>query len=140
MKIRNYKPFDKNSIISLWKKVFNPQKTHNNPETTIDMKAKQNDGLFFVAEENNQLVGTIIAGFDGHRGWLYSLAVHPKNRRKGIGTQLMTKAIVELEKLGCLKVNLQINLENKEVVEFYKKNGFLIEDRISMGMILKNKP
>lgn len=136
MIIRNYKPSDKYSIISLWKKVFNPQKPYNNPETAINMKTKQNDGLFFVAEEDNQIIGTIIAGFDGHRGWLYSLTVHPKNRRKGIATQLLKKAIGELKRLGCLKVNLQINSDNKEVVEFYKKNGFLIEDRISMGIIL----
>ena len=136
MKIRNYKPSDKNSVISLWKHVFNPQKPHNDPEIAIDMKTKQNDGLFFVVEENHQIIGTIIAGFDGHRGWLYSLALHPQHRRKGIGTQLVKKAIGELKKLGCLKVNLQINSDNNEVVEFYKKNGFLIEDRISMGIII----
>ena len=140
MKIRNYKPSDKNSIISLWKKVLNPQKPHNDPEIAIDIKTKQNDGLFFVAEDKHQIIGTIIAGYDGHRGWLYSLAMHPQHRRKGIGTKLVKKAIGELKKLGCLKVNLQINSDNKEVVEFYKKNGFLIEDRISMGLIILNKP
>ncbi len=139
MNIRNYNASDKNSVVSLWKKVLNPQKSHNDPNTAIDMKTKQNDGLFFVAIENHQIIGTIIAGFDGHRGWLYSLAVHPQHCWKGIGTQLVKKAIVELKKLGCLKVNLQINSENQEVVEFYKKNGFLIEDRISMGKILKTK-
>ncbi len=136
MKIRNYKTSDKDSVVSLWKKVFNPQKPYNDPEIVIDMKTKQNDGLFFVAEENNQIIGTIIAGFDGHRGWLYSLAVHQQHRRKGIGTQLVKKAIHELKKLGCLKVNLQINSDNSEVVGFYKKNGFLLEDRISLGKIL----
>lgn len=136
MKIRTYKTSDKNSVISLWKKVFNPQKPHNDPKTAIDMKTKHNDGLFFIAKENNQVIGTIIAGFDGHRGWLYSLALHPQHRRKGIGSKLVKKAIGELKKLGCLKVNLQINSDNDEVVEFYKKNGFLIEDRISMGIII----
>lgn len=135
MKIRTYKDSDKNLVISLWKKVFNPRKPHNNPKIAINMKIKQNDGLFFVAEENNQIIGTIIAGFDGHRGWLYSLALHPQHRRKGIGSKLVKKAIEELKKLGCLKVNLQINSDNDEVVEFYKKNGFIVEDRISMGII-----
>jgi ribosomal protein S18 acetylase RimI-like enzyme len=136
MKIRSYKDSDKNLVISLWKKVFNPQKPHNDPKITINMKIKQNDGLFFVVEENNQIIGTIIAGFDGHRGWLYSLALHPQHRRKGIGSKLVKKSIKELKKLGCLKVNLQINSDNDEVVEFYKKNGFLVEDRISMGIII----
>ena len=62
--------------------------------------------------------------------------MRPQHRRKGISTQLVKKAIGELKKLGCLKVNLQINSDNAEVVEFYKKNGFLIEDRISMGLII----
>ena len=136
MEIRNYKSSDKNSIIFLWKKVFDPQKPYNDPETSINMKTKQNDNLFFVAEEKNQIIGTIIAGFDGHRGWIYSLALHPQHRRKGVGTQLVKKAIRELKKLGCLKVNLQINSDNYEVAEFYKKNGFLIEDRISMGLVI----
>ena len=132
MKIRNYHQFDKESVISLWKEVFNPKQYHNTPEVVINMKIKHNDNLFFVAEQDNKIIGTIISGYDGHRGWIYSLAVHPKFRRIGIGTSLVNKALGELEKLGCLKVNLQINNDN-DVIGFYKKNGFLIEDRVSMG-------
>ena len=133
MKIRNYHQSDKESVISLWKEVFNPNKHHNDPEVAINMKNKHNDNLFFVAEEGNHIIGSIISGFDGHRGWLYSLAVHPKYRRKGIGTSLVNKALDELENLGCLKVNLQINSDKKTVIDFYEKIGFLIEERISMG-------
>ena len=78
----------------------------------------------------------LMAGFDGHRGWIYSLAVNPDFRRKGIGSQLMKKAINELKSLGCLKVNLQIEKDNSDVVNFYEKIGFSTEDRISMGMKL----
>ena len=133
MKIRNYHQSDIESVISLWTEVFNPVQHHNNPKVAINMKIKNNDNLFFIAEEKNQIIGTIISGFDGHRGWLYSLAVHPDYRRKGIGTTLVKKALDELKKLGCLKVNLQIYSNNKNVKDFYEKNGFLIEDRISMG-------
>ena len=133
MKIRNYHQSDKESVISLWKEVFNPNQHHNDPGIAINMKNKHNDNLFFVAEEGNQIIGSIISGFDGHRGWLYSLAVHPRYRRKGIGTSLVNKALDELENLGCLKVNLQINSDNKTVIDFYEKIGFLIEERISMG-------
>ena len=136
MKIRRYHHSDKDSVVALWKQVFSPKKPHNDPARVIDMKIKQDDGLFFVAEEDHQVIGTIIAGFDGHRGWLYSLAVRLQYRRKGVGTLLVYKAITELKKVGCLKVNLQINADNYEVVEFYMKTGFLIEERISMGLIL----
>ena len=133
MKIRNYHQSDKESVISLWKEVFNPNQYHNDPEVAINMKNKCNDNLFFIAEEDNQIIGSVIAGFDGHRGWLYYLAVHPSYRRKGIGTLLVRKALKELEKLDCLKVNLQIHGDNKTVIDFYEKNGFLLEERISMG-------
>ena len=124
MKIRNYHQSDKESVISLWKEIFNPKKYHNDPEVAINMKNKYNDNLFFIAEEDNQIIRSVIAGFDGHRGWLYSLAVHPSYRRKGIGTSLVRKALNELERLSCLKVNLQINDDNKTVIDFYEKNGF----------------
>ena len=133
MKIRNYHQSDKESVITLWKGVFNPNQYHNNPEIAINMKIKNNDNLFFIAEEENKIIGTIISGFDGHRGWLYSLAVNPDYRRKGIGTLLVKRALYELKNLGCLKVNLQIYEKNKTVKDFYKKIGFIIEDRISMG-------
>jgi len=135
-KIRRFKQKDKDSVVALWKDIFNPQKPHNDPELVINMKVGSNDGLFFVACENKKIIGTIMAGFDGHRGWIYSLAVSQKYRRKGIGTKLVNKALNELINLGCVKVNLQINGNNQSVVDFYKKVGFSIEDRISMGMRL----
>ena len=133
MEIRNYHQSDKESVISLWKEVLNPNQYHNDPEIAINMKNKHNDNLFLVAEEDNQIIGSVISGFDGHRGWIYSLAVHPRHRRKGIGTSLVKKALEKLENLGCLKVNLQINSDNKSVIGFYEKLGFNIEERISMG-------
>jgi len=134
--IRNFKSSDKDSIIDLWKNVFNPMDFHNDPENAFNMKSKHKDNLFFVAEENAQVIGTVIAGFDGHRGWIYSLAIKPEVRNKGIAKLLVKKAVEELKKLGCLKVNLQINSDNADVVDFYKKMGFQVEDRISMGMKL----
>ena len=134
--IRKYKSSDKKSIIRLWKEIFNPIDFHNKPEIAINMKIKHSDNLLFVAEKDKQLVGTVITGFDGHRGWIYSLAVSPKYRRRGIGTLLLKKAVNELEILGCLKVNLQINGDESDVVNFYKKLGFNVEDRISMGLKL----
>ena len=136
MIIRNYQQSDKEQLIALWKEVFNPKKPHNDPELAINIKIKHKDDLFFVAEKEKQIVGTILVGFDGHRGWIYSLAVLPKFRYKGIGKELVDKAVAELKNLGCLKVNLQIMGDNSYVLEFYKKSGFIVEDRISMGKTL----
>ena len=108
LKIREYKGKNKSDVIFINKDIFNSNKPHNDPNVVIDMKTKQKDYLFFVAEENNQIVGTIIAGFDGNRGWIYSIISITKKRNQGIRKLLFKKAINELIKLGCIKLNLQI--------------------------------
>ncbi len=77
-----------------------------------------------------------MGGYDGHRGWIYSLAIKPEYRKQGTGTRLVQAILEELKKRGCLKVNLQVLGSNHRVVEFYRKNGFAVEDRISMGIKL----
>jgi ribosomal protein S18 acetylase RimI-like enzyme len=101
----------------------------------IDKKLAVDDDLFFIAidTEKEIIVGAIMAGYDGHRGWIYSLAVIPELRRAIIGTNLLKRAENELIKLGCVKINLQIMQNNEIVKEFYLKNGYQIEERISMG-------
>ena len=92
----------------------------------------------FVAEQDGVLAGGIMAGYDGHRGWLYSLAVLPDCRRSGIGSALVEHAESCLSKLGCVKINLHILEENYEVVSFYEKQGYKQEPRISMGKELSD--
>ena len=134
--IRNCMPCDKGAVVALWQKILDSDKWHNRPDLSFDLKIKQGDDLFFVAVDGDVIVGTVIAGFDGHRGWLYSLAVDLEYQEKGVGSLLVSKALDELQQLGCLKVNLQIKGDNTKVVDFYKKLGFSIEDRISMGKVL----
>jgi ribosomal protein S18 acetylase RimI-like enzyme len=74
-----------------------------------------------------------MCGYDGHRGWLYSLAVHPSSRNNGHGTRLVRHAEAALAERGCLKVNLQILETNRSVVQFYRRLGYCAEPRISMG-------
>lgn len=74
-----------------------------------------------------------MAGYDGHRGWLYCLAVDPAARKQGLGTALIRHAEGVLVQLGCLKVNLQIIEGNKAVAAFYQALGYVVEPRISMG-------
>ena len=88
--------------------------------------------LFFVSVLDNKVVGTIMAGYDGHRGWIYSMAVDPDVGRKGIGSALLEHAEKVLRKLGCPKINLQIMPDNSEVVEFYEKNGFKVEEKLTL--------
>jgi ribosomal protein S18 acetylase RimI-like enzyme len=86
---------------------------------------------------DDALVGAVIAGFDGVRGWIYHLAVAPESRRRGIATQLVRAAEAGLRKLGCPKVNIQVRATNGEVVAFYRSLGYVVEERVSMGRRLE---
>ena len=120
-------------VVALWKTVFAYETAHNRPGLVIDKKLAVNDGLFFVALADNKVVGTVMAGYDGHRGWIYSVAVSPAHRREGVGSQLVSHAERALITKGSVKINLQIMQGNESVTAFYAALGFSVEKRISMG-------
>jgi len=120
-------------VVDLWKAVFGYETAHNNPHLAIDKKLQVADDLLFVAIADKTVVGTIMAGYDGHRGWLYSLGVTPSHRRQGIGSQLVVHAERALILKGCVKINLQILEGNEKVTTFYETLGFSVEKRINMG-------
>ena len=124
-------------VVSLWVTVFGYEADHNAPELVIDKKLKFDDGLFFVAIDGQSIVGTVMAGYDGHRGWIYAMAVLPDHQKKGIGSLLLEYAESRLSELGCMKINLQIMEGNEAVERFYLSNGYLTEKRISMGKQLR---
>ncbi|KPW39767.1 putative acetyltransferase [Pseudomonas coronafaciens pv. atropurpurea] len=121
------------AVIQLWKTVFNDEAPQNRPDLSIDKKLAVDDRLFFVATLNDQVIGTILAGYDGHRGWLYAVAVDPQHRGNRLGSALVRHAEQELTDLGCVKINLQIHTFNERVQAFYKTLGYTPEPIISMG-------
>lgn len=72
-------------VVALWQEAFGYDSAHNLPSLAIDKKLAVNDGLFFVATDKKVVIGTLLAGYDGHRGWLYSVAVRADYRRQGLG-------------------------------------------------------
>jgi ribosomal protein S18 acetylase RimI-like enzyme len=136
MNIRKYQPTDKNTLIKLWVTVFPDDPPHNEPSVVLDAKLKVDD-LIFITESNHEMVGACMAGYDGHRGWLYAVAVLPSQRRLGIATELVSYSMQTLKDLGCIKVNLQIRSTNHEVATFYQSLGFVAEDRLSMGAFIE---
>ncbi|MCD5992839.1 GNAT family acetyltransferase [Pseudomonas sp. CDFA 602] len=121
------------AVIQLWKTVFNDTLPHQRPSLSIDKKLAVADRLFFIAVKAGDVAGTIIAGYDGHRGWLYSVAVHPEHRGKGLGSALVKHAEAALTERGCMKINLQIRAANEGVKAFYQTLGYNQEHHISMG-------
>ena len=132
MRIRKFREDDRSSVIELWKAVFPDDPPHNDPSQVIEAKLAVDD-LIFVAESDDQIVGVCMAGYDGHRGCVYAVAVLQDYRRSGAGSQLVKYAMQCLKEIGCVKVNLQIRSTNTEVTTFYKSLGFAVEDRLSMG-------
>jgi len=118
----------------LWRTCFPDNPPRNHAARSIPAKLAMSDDLLIVAEDKSgAVVGSVMAGYDGHRGWLYSVAVLPEMRRTGLGAKLVEEACSRLRRLGCIKVNLQIVSSNHAVEAFYAKLGFQTEPRISMG-------
>jgi ribosomal protein S18 acetylase RimI-like enzyme len=140
MEIRPFHESDTAVVIELWTNVFGYPQPRNDPARVIRDKLALQRELFFVAVIAGVPVGTVMGGYDGHRGWVYSLAVRPDVRRLGVGTALMNRVEEELARRGCPKVNLQVLATNAATVAFYTKLGYAVEERISMGKVLGGLP
>ena len=137
MFIRPYNEADFDAVASLWRTCFPDDPPHNRAEVAIPAKLAIQRELFWVAlSDESEVSGTAMAGYDGHRGWIYTVAVDPETRRNGIGKALVKEAITQLQLLGCSKVNLQIREGNEAVIAFYATLGFVTEPRTSMGIRL----
>jgi ribosomal protein S18 acetylase RimI-like enzyme len=121
--IRTYRPDDTAKVIDLWREC-GLIVTWNNPQTDIDRKYTDSPQMFFIGELKNELVASCMAGYDGHRGWIYFLAVKNSQQRKGLATRLLGHVEAKLIKLGCPKVELMVRKTNDRVISFYKSIGF----------------
>lgn len=133
LRVRTYEESDEAAVAALWREVFPGAPQWNVPEDDMRLKLTVQRELFLVATLGPTLVGTVMGGFDGHRGWVHLLAVHPVHRRNGIGAALMRRVEHDLAAIECSKVNLQIRAGNETVVAFYTGLGYSVEERVSMG-------
>jgi ribosomal protein S18 acetylase RimI-like enzyme len=122
--------------VQLWNVVFPDDPPRSAPDRMIDGALAVRPESVLVAEIDGDVVGAVIAGFDGVRGWIYHLAVAPAHRRRGIATRLMRGAEAALRAHGCSKINLQVRATNQSVVAFYRTLGYQLEERLSMGRAL----
>ena len=132
MIVRPYQPTDEEQVVALWHdcQLVVPW---NDPKEEIERKMQVQPELFLVGVVGERVAATVMAGYDGHRGWLYALAVAPDRQRQGLGRRMVEEAEARLRALGCRKVNLQVRASNTEVVAFYERLGFSVEDRVSLG-------
>lgn len=130
--IRPYQPADEQEVIRIWQicKLLTPA---NNPHRDIARKLRVQPELFLIAFLDGQVIGTCMAGYEGHRGWINYLAVAPEYRRQGIASHLMAAAEARLKALGCPKINLQVRQSNTDVIAFYESLGYAVDNVVSMG-------
>jgi ribosomal protein S18 acetylase RimI-like enzyme len=136
MLIRPFAPDDTEAVVALWERV-GLTRPWNDPRKDIARKLRVQRELFLVAVEGTRLVGTVMAGYDGHRGWVNYLAVDVDCRRRGLGRQLMSDAEAGLRSLGCPKINLQVRAENREALAFYERLGFTRDAVVTLGKRLE---
>ena len=136
LNIRSYRESDEKAVVQLWRdcELVVPW---NDPVKDIHRKLLVQRDMLLVGFLGDRLVAAVMAGYEGHRGWINYLAVALDCHKSGFGQRLMEEAEARLRALGCPKINLQIRSSNAVVVEFYKRIGYSIDDVISMGKRLE---
>lgn len=131
-RIRKFERGDTEPVVKLWS-LCGLTRPWNDPEKDIDRKHAIEDDLFLVALQDGQLIGSVMGGYEGHRGWINYLAVHPEHRKQGLGRMLMDAVEHRLLLLGCPKINLQVRNDNNDIVQFYHSLGFSVDQCTSLG-------
>ncbi len=136
VEIRPFQPSDESAVVALWEHcgLLRPW---NNPQKDIQRKLKIQADLFLVALLGGRLAATVMAGYEGHRGWINYLAVAPDLQREGLGRLMMSRAEKRLREQGCPKINLQVRTSNRDVMAFYERLGYKQDDVVSMGKRLE---
>ena len=130
--IRRFEPGDRAAVVELWGHAA-LTRPWNDPDLDIDRKVAVDPEGFLVADVGGRVVGTVMAGYDGHRGWINYLAVAADTQGNGLGGRLVREAEQVLLRRGCPKGNLQIRTSNEAAVEFYRSIGYELDDVVSMG-------
>lgn len=130
--IRPFHAADEAAVVRLWR-ACGLTRPWNDPHQDIARKLSVQPELFLVGEADGALVAAVMAGYDGHRGWVNYLAVAPEHRRRGYASALMREVERGLLRYGCPKINLLVRGDNAAVVDFYAGLGFGRDDVISLG-------
>ena len=137
MQIRAFHPQDEEAVIALWERC-DLVRTWNDPSKDIQRKLQVRAELFLVGLVEGKIIASVMAGYEGHRGWLNYLAVDPEYQRRGFARAIVEEAEQLLQAAGCPKINLQVRTSNRDVIEFYRRIGYSIDEVVSMGKRLKH--
>jgi ribosomal protein S18 acetylase RimI-like enzyme len=135
LEVRPYRSGDAEAVVRLWTNcgLVVPW---NDPLLDIQRKLTVQPDMFLVGCADGVVIASVMAGYDGHRGWINYLAVHPDHQRAGHGRLMMREAEERLRAMGCPKINLQVRRGNADVIAFYNAIGFRPDDVVSLGIRL----
>jgi ribosomal protein S18 acetylase RimI-like enzyme len=136
LQIRPFVEADEPQVVDLWQRC-GLVRPWNDPRKDIARKLGVQRELFLVGVAGDRVVATVMAGYEGHRGWINYLAVDPASRRQGVARALMAAVEDRLRALGCAKINLQIRADNRDAIAFYNRLGFAEDAAVSMGKRLE---
>ena len=123
---------DQDDVIALWRDC-GLLTDKNDPHDDIRRKINHSPDLFFIGRRNGKIIATLMAGYEGRRGWINLLGVAPSAQKSGYGREIMHYAEKELAERGCIKINLQIRHTNKQAINFYQSLGYEEDLVLSMG-------
>jgi ribosomal protein S18 acetylase RimI-like enzyme len=132
MRIRPFEPADTVAVVRLWEDV-GLTRPWNDPYRDIERKLTVQPDLFLVGELDGTVVSSAMAGYDGHRGWVYYLAVHPEHQGRGLGTAILREAEQRLTALGCPKVTMQVRPGNDAQLARAAAWGYQPDEATGLG-------
>jgi len=130
--IRSFESADEAAVVALWH-AAGLTRSWNDPHADIRRKQAVQPELFLVGEVDREIVATAMAGYDGHRGSVYYLAVGAAHQRCGYGRALMVEIERRLEALGCPKLNLMVRHDNRAALGFYERLGYDEAGAVTLG-------
>ncbi|WEK00563.1 MAG: GNAT family acetyltransferase [Candidatus Sphingomonas phytovorans] len=128
---------DAPAIIALWQ-ACGLTRPWNDPQADFAQAVAGPTSTILVVEQERVLAGSVMVGFDGHRGWVYYVAVAPDHRRNGLGRTLMDSAEVWLRARGAPKIQLMVRDDNHAALGFYEALGLERQKVVTLGKFLKD--
>jgi putative acetyltransferase len=127
---------DYDEVLRLWQNAEGVGLNESDTRPAIASYLKRNRGMSFIAWDGKKLVGAVLCGHDGRRGYLHHLAVASSHRRKGIGTKLVARCLAELKRIGILKCNIFLYTHNASGERFWKTSGW--KKRMDLCLVQKD--
>ena len=129
---------DAEAVISLWH-ACELSRPWNDPERDFRLAVESPGSTVLLIRDGDEIAASVMVGFDGHRGWVYYLAVAPERRRQGLGRRMMEAAEAWLRERGAPKIQLMVREDNDAVIAFYEALGLERQKVVTLGRFL-NRP